>query len=106
MQRLSTYASEDLGGFYLDVLKDRLYTTARDSRSRRSAQTALAIIRDALLKLLAPILSFTAEEAWQILHPNDPTIFVHTWPDMVPAVPGADALIEKWDRILAVRVRC
>jgi isoleucyl-tRNA synthetase len=103
VQRLSTYASEDLGGFYLDVLKDRLYTTARDSRSRRSAQTALAIIRDALLKLLAPILSFTAEEAWQILYPNDLTIFAHTWPDMVPAVPGADRLIEKWDRILAVR---
>jgi isoleucyl-tRNA synthetase len=103
VQRLSTYASEDLGGFYLDVLKDRLYTTARDSRSRRSAQTALAIIRDTLLKLLAPILSFTAEEAWKILHPDDATIFVHTWLDMVPAVPGADSLIERWDRILAIR---
>ena len=83
VQRLQTYCSEDLGGFYLDVLKDRLYTTARDSRARRSAQTALALIRDALLKLLAPILSFTAEEAWRILHPDDATIFVHTWPDMV-----------------------
>ena len=70
VQRLQTYCSEDLGGFYLDVLKDRLYTAARDSVARRSAQTALALIRDALLKLMAPILSFTAEEAWQILRPR------------------------------------
>ncbi len=72
VKRLTTYASEDLGGFYLDVLKDRLYTTAAASPARRSAQTALAIIRDALLKLLAPILSFTAEEAWRILAPAGP----------------------------------
>jgi isoleucyl-tRNA synthetase len=103
VKRLTTYASEDLGGFYLDVLKDRLYATAAASRARRSAQTALAIIRDALLKLLAPILSFTAEEAWRILRPQDPTIFVHTWADLVPAVPDADALLPKWQRILAVR---
>ena len=65
VQRLQTYCSEDLGGFYLDVLKDRLYTTAPGSVARRSAQTALALIRDMLLKLMAPILSFTAEEAWR-----------------------------------------
>ena len=70
VQRLQTYCSEDLGGFYLDVLKDRLYTAAADSAARRSAQTALALIRDALLKLMAPILSFTAEEAWRILQPG------------------------------------
>jgi isoleucyl-tRNA synthetase len=103
VQRLSTYASEDLGGFYLDVLKDRLYTAPRESRARRSAQTALALIRDAMLKLAAPILSFTAEEAWRLLYPKDPTILVHTWKDMLPAVTGAQALMEKWDRILAVR---
>src|SRR5205823_13334741 len=77
VQRLQTYCSEELGGFYLDVLKDRLYTCAKNSRARRSAQTALALIRDALLKLMAPILSFTAEEAWKVVHPRDPTIFVH-----------------------------
>jgi isoleucyl-tRNA synthetase len=103
VQRLTTYASEDLGGFYLDVLKDRLYTTPREGRARRSAQTALAIIRDAILKLAAPILSFTAEEAWRVLRPDEPTIFVHVWPGMVPAVPDADALLVKWERILAVR---
>ena len=103
VQRLQTYCSEDLGGFYLDILKDRLYTAAATSRSRRSAQTALALIRDALLKLMAPILSFTAEEAWKILHPADATIFVHTWDASIPRVSGEDALVAKWERILAVR---
>jgi isoleucyl-tRNA synthetase len=103
VQRLTTYASEDLGGFYLDVLKDRLYTTAKAGHARRSAQTALAVIRDALLKLLAPILSFTAEEAWRILAPADPTIFAHTWIDLVPAVPQAGELLDKWDTLVAVR---
>jgi isoleucyl-tRNA synthetase len=103
VQRLQTYCSEDLGGFYLDVLKDRLYTTGARSKARRSAQTALALIRDALLKLMAPILSFTAEEAWRILAPDDPTIFVHTWDAMIPALPDAAALVAKWERILSVR---
>jgi len=103
VQRLQTYCSEQLGGFYLDVLKDRLYTAGTDSRARRSAQTALALIRDALLKLMAPILSFTAEEAWRILHPDDPTIFAHVWKDALPSLAGEPALIEKWERILAVR---
>jgi isoleucyl-tRNA synthetase len=102
VQRLQTYCSEDLGGFYLDVLKDRLYTAARASRARRSAQTALALIRDALLALMAPVLSFTAEEAWQILHPDDPTIFVRTWDAMLPPAWDA-ALTAKWERIVAVR---
>jgi isoleucyl-tRNA synthetase len=103
VQRLQTYCSEDLGGFYLDVLKDRLYTTAPSSVARRSAQTALAFIRDTLLKLMAPILSFTAEEAWRLVHAVDPTIFVQTWTDEVAAAPDAEALIAKWHRILAVR---
>ncbi|MGI8895146.1 MAG: isoleucine--tRNA ligase [Casimicrobiaceae bacterium] len=103
VQRLSMYCSEDLGGFYLDVLKDRLYTAARTSRARRSAQTVLALIRDALLKLLAPILSFTAEEAWRIVHPEDSTIFIRTWDGTLPAVTDAALLLAKWQRILAVR---
>jgi isoleucyl-tRNA synthetase len=103
VQRLQTYCSEDLGGFYLDVLKDRLYTTAPDSGARRSAQTALVLIRDVLLRLMAPILSFTAEEAWRIVHAEDPTIFVRTWTDALAPDPDADALVAKWRRILAVR---
>jgi isoleucyl-tRNA synthetase len=103
VQRLSTYCSEDLGGFYLDVLKDRLYTAATDSRARRSAQTTLALIRDALLKLMAPILSFTAEEAWRVLRPGEITVFAHLWKDSLPAMAGEPALIAKWEKILAVR---
>src|SRR6185369_10288117 len=103
VQRLATYCSEELGGFYLDVLKDRLYTAGAQSRGRRSAQTALALIRDALLKLMAPILSFTSEEAWSILRPGDPTIFVHTWERMLPDIAGGDALAARWSKIVAVR---
>src|SRR5438270_704571 len=103
VQRLQTYCSEVLGGFYLDILKDRLYTCASDSRPRRSAQTALALIRDALLKLMAPILSFTAEEAWRILYPRDETLFVHVWSDSLPEIAQSDALLDKWQRILAIR---
>jgi len=103
VQRLQTYCSEELGGFYLDVLKDRLYTAGRDSRARRSAQSALALIRDALLKLMAPILSFTAEEAWRILYPRDETLFAHVWSGSLPEIAQADALLAKWQRILAIR---
>jgi isoleucyl-tRNA synthetase len=103
VQRLQTFCSEDLGGFYLDVLKDRLYTAAADSAARRSAQTALALIRDALLKLMAPILSFTAEEAWSIVHADEPTIFIHTWDAMIPPIRDAEALAARWERILNVR---
>ena len=66
-QKLQGFCSEDLGGFYLDILKDRLYTCGADSRARRSAQTALWHIAQSLVRLMAPILSFTAEEAWQTL---------------------------------------
>ena len=103
IQRLQTFCSEDLGGFYLDVLKDRLYTTGKESYTRRSAQTALALIRDALLLLMAPVLSFTAEEAWRIVHPDDASVFCRTWVDALPELPGAQPLIAKWSRILAAR---
>ena len=103
VQRLQTFCSEDLGGFYLDVLKDRLYTAGKASRARRSAQTALALIRDALLELMAPVLSFTAEEAWRIAHPGDASIFCGTWIDALPSLPDAAPLLAKWSRVLAVR---
>jgi isoleucyl-tRNA synthetase len=64
VSKLQVYCSEDLGAFYLDVLKDRLYTSAPNSRERRSAQTALWQITQAMLRWMAPFLSFTAEEAW------------------------------------------
>ncbi len=105
--KLQTFCSEDLGAFYLDILKDRLYTTAADSQARRSAQTALHHITSALLRLMAPILSFTAEEAWPMFAPRlwkeqGETIFTQTYHEF-PAVPDAHLLVPKWARIREVR---
>ena len=108
-QRLQTFCSEDLGGFWLDILKDRLYTTPKDSPARRSAQSALHHVTQVLLRLMAPILSFTAEEAWEVLHPgagrdgNPESIFFHTWQDVLPAQPGEEALRARWERIRELR---
>ena len=101
--RLQTFASEDLGAFYLDILKDRLYTTRPDSKERRSAQSSLYLITEALLKLMAPLLSFTAEEAWKILKKkNGGTIFTETFATL-PSLADEAALVDKWTRIRAVR---
>ncbi len=107
-QRLQVFCSEDLGGFWLDVLKDRLYTCARASRARRSAQSALHFTTQILLRLMAPILSFTAEEAWAVLHPPAPpeppeSVFFHTWNDVLPAQEGEEALVERWRRLREIR---
>ncbi|GAA0493236.1 isoleucine--tRNA ligase [Pigmentiphaga daeguensis] len=100
--RLQTFCSEDLGAFYLDILKDRLYTTAPASVARRSAQTALWHVTQALLKLMAPILSFTAEEAWALVKQGSLTIFTETF-HAVPAQPDAGTLLEKWGRLRHLR---
>ena len=97
--KLQIYCSEDLGAFYLDILKDRLYTTAPTSLARRSAQTALHHITQAMLRWMAPFLSFTAEEAWGIVGGSE-SIFLETFatfdaPD--------EALLAKWSRIREIR---
>jgi len=99
--KLQLFCSEDLGAFYLDVLKDRLYTTAPKSLARRSAQTALWQITHAMLRWMAPFLSFTAEEAWPVLAPGQsPSIFTETfWRFDTPD----PALLAKWQRIRAIR---
>ncbi|MBC7682126.1 MAG: isoleucine--tRNA ligase, partial [Ferruginibacter sp.] len=97
--KLQVYCSEDLGSFYLDVLKDRLYTTAPKSLARRSAQTALWQITHAMLRWMAPFLSFTAEEAWKIFGSSE-TIFLETYADL--GTPDA-ALLAKWSRIRDIR---
>jgi isoleucyl-tRNA synthetase len=78
VSKLQLYCSEDLGAFYLDVLKDRLYTTAPKSLARRSAQTALHQITHAMLRWMAPFLSFTAEEAWTAFGTSE-SIFLETF---------------------------
>ena len=100
--KLQLYCSEDLGAFWLDVLKDRLYTTAAKSLARRSAQTALWHVTHAMLRWMAPFLSFTAEEAWAVLAPGrSPSIFCETFVDTQAW--RDDALLAKWARIREIR---
>ena len=102
VSKLQVYCSEDLGAFYLDVLKDRLYTTAPKSLARRSAQTALHQITHAMLRWMAPILSFTAEEAWAVFAKDTTkgSIFFETF----SALPSPnEALLAKWARIREIR---
>ena len=98
--KLQVYCSEDLGAFYLDVLKDRLYTTAPKSLARRSAQTALWQLTQAMLRWMAPFLSFTAEEAWRIVRGADASIFTETYWDFDAPDP---ALLARWSRIRELR---
>src|SRR3989454_10442722 len=99
---LQTFCSEDLGAFYLDVLKDRLYTCGRESAARRSAQNALYHITQSLLRLMAPIMSFTAEEAWKLFQPGEETIFAHTY-YRLPEASGAESLLAKWTKLRDIR---
>ena len=99
VSKLQIYCSEDLGAFYLDVLKDRLYTSAPKSLARRSAQTVLYRITHAMLRLMAPFLSFTAEEAWQSFGSSE-SIFMETFSDL--GTPN-EALLAKWSRIREIR---
>jgi isoleucyl-tRNA synthetase len=104
---VQAFCTEELGGFWLDVLKDRLYTTRADSRARRSAQTALWHVTQALLRWIAPILSFTAEEAFPLLNPQQhaagaQTIFSQTWHHL-PAIEQSGSLLAEWDAIRALR---
>jgi len=107
VSRLQVYCSEDLGAFYLDILKDRLYTTSAGSLARRSAQTALWQITQAMLRWMAPFLSFTAEEAWSVLGQAGKTpaatatsIFMDQYLELAPP---DNALLAKWARIREIR---
>ena len=103
VSKLQNFCSEDLGSFYLDVLKDRLYTTAPGSQARRSAQTALSTITHAMLRWMAPFLSFTAEEAWKVLNAQQgggDSIFTQTFSTF--DTPDT-ALLAKWARVRELR---
>ncbi len=106
-QALNEFTNADLSALYLDVTKDRLYTLAPNSPGRRSAQTAIWRIVEALTRLIAPILSFTADEVWQSLPPvagRPASVHLALFPDMTEIVPGAVAPLEAdWERLLRVR---
>jgi isoleucyl-tRNA synthetase len=101
VQKFQTFCSEDLGGFYLDILKDRLYTSAENSIERKSAQNAMWHITHSLLRLMSPVLSFTADEAWSIFSRDDKdSVLLHTWYEF----PQTDEdLLVKWDRLRLMR---
>ena len=119
-QKLQSFCSEDLGGFYLDILKDRLYTTGARSVARRSAQSALYHIAQALTRLMAPILSFTGEEVHAVLsvgqapltpalsprggarENDDDSVFFHTW-YALPEQTGERELLDNWRSVRQFR---
>ncbi len=104
---LNEFTNTDLSALYLDVIKDRLYTFAPDSAGRRSAQTAVWRIAEALTRLVAPILSFTADEVWGLLpevEGREASVHLAAFPDLAEIVPGDQrALMADWDHLLGVR---
>lgn len=104
-QKVHNFCVHELGGFYLDIIKDRQYTTGTDSRARRSCQTAMFHIAEALVRWIAPILAFTAEEIWQYLPgKRNESVMLNTWYDQLTELP-ADTELDRafWDQVMAVK---
>ncbi len=104
VQGLQSFCGQDLGAFYVDILKDRLYTTGKNSRPRRAAQSALWHIVQTLTRLMAPILAFTAEEIWQLAASGGmgDSVMLGTWHEL-PAQVGEAELSDRWLRIREVK---
>lgn len=104
-QRVHHFCSITLGAFYLDVIKDRQYTTPADSLARRSCQTALHHVAEAMVRWLAPILSFTAEEAWSHLPgERQESVMLATWYEGLGPLPEGEEFDRAfWDQVLQVR---
>ena len=101
-QEIHNFCVVELGGFYLDIIKDRLYTTGAESRPRRSAQTALYHLADAMVRWLAPILSFTAEEVWSFMPgERNESVFLNTWHSL-PAGAERESAID-WPAFIALK---
>lgn len=101
-QKIHNFCAMDMGSFYLDVIKDRQYTTPKNSIARRSCQTAMYYIIQALTRWLAPILSFTAEEIWQCIPgQTTPSVFLAEWYQEWPLIENVD--MNYWDTIQCIR---
>jgi len=105
-QRLHNFCSSELGGFYLDIVKDRQYTTQADSHARRSAQSAMFHIAEAMTRWISPVLSFTAEEIWRHLPgEHSETVFTETYyQHLQPLASNALLSRDEWDRVVKVRM--
>ena len=103
VQKLVSFCSDDLGSFYLDILKDRLYTSGENSPARRAAQSALHHITHTFMRLIAPILSFTADEIWHTLNlGEDKSVFEDVWYKL-PAHGLSETEILAWKDVINVR---
>jgi isoleucyl-tRNA synthetase len=104
VQRVQNFCTNELGGLYLDITKDRLYTMPVDSVGRRSAQSAMYRIAEALVRWLAPILSFTAEEIWRELPgEHGESVLFETWYDGLASTQGSPEQRRWWGDLLAIR---
>jgi len=103
-QKVHHFCAVDMGAFYLDIIKDRLYTTGRDSAARRSAQTAMYHVLEAMVRWIAPVLSFTAEEIHQYVPgERSDSVFFETWYEGLFELDDAAAERERWRRVIKVR---
>jgi len=102
--RVQNFCTNELGSLYLDITKDRLYTMPTDSRGRRSAQTAMLHIVEAMVRWIAPILSFTAEEIWPLIPGRrSESVLFETWYDGLAATQGTPEQRRFWADLLAIR---
>jgi isoleucyl-tRNA synthetase len=103
-QKLHNFCVVEMGGFYLDIIKDRIYTCPVDSLARRSAQTAIYSIANAFVRWIAPILSFTADEAWEHMPRAVGSVFVQEWWQNLPRLDDASAInAGGWEQIIDAR---
>ncbi len=104
-QRIHNFCSVEMSSFYLDVIKDRQYTTSTDSHARRSAQTAMYLITEALVRWIAPVLSYTSDEIWQHMPgKRGETVFTETWFEGLFRLEDTDTISSSdWDRVIEVR---
>jgi len=104
VQRVQNFCTNELGSLYLDITKDRLYTMQENSHGRRSAQSAMYRILEALVRWLAPILSFTAEEIWQVIPgERSESVMFETFYDGLEPVQGSPEQREAWSELLKIR---
>ncbi len=102
-QKLHNFCVVELGGFYLDIIKDRQYTVKADALARRSAQTALYCVIEAMVRWIAPILSFTADEIWQVLPgKRQPNVFIAEWFSL-PSLPADSLADDYWALVAEVK---